>query len=195
MKRNQFILTAATAAFIPFRSFSKNLKTLPKPAKGFKIAAGEGRIHGHIKLQGVNANILDLKISGKDTNGGMSIFEQTSYSQGKGTPLHVHHFQNEVFYVLEGQYFFKVGEDEFHLSKGESIFLPEKIPHAWTQISGKGKMMVLFQPAGKMEEFFTTVAALDHEPTKEEMAKIFEDNEMKVVGPVLTVMQKMKGSI
>ena len=47
-------------------------------------------------------------------------------------------------------------------------------------------MTVTFQPAGKMENFFVTVAALDHEPTKEEMARIFENNEMSVVGPPLT---------
>lgn len=156
------------------------------PKKGFKVSAGEGRLHGHIKLKGVNANILDLKISGNDSEGGMAIFEQTSVSQGMGTPLHLHHFQNEVFYVVEGEYFFKVGNDEFELSAGDSIFLPEKVPHAWTQISKMGKMVVTFQPAGKMENFFLTVAALDHEPTKQEMAKIFEDNEMEIVGPVLT---------
>ena len=98
----------------------------------------------------------------------------------------MHHFQNEVFFVEEGSYFFKVGDDEFQLSAGDSIYLPQKVPHAWTQISEKGKMLVIFQPAGKMEEFFMTVAALDHEPTKEEMAKIFSDNEMKIVGPVLS---------
>ena len=154
--------------------------------KAFKVRAGDGRAHGHIKLIGVNSNLLDLKISGEDTNGGLAIFEQTSLSQGMGTPLHVHHFQNEIFYVLEGQYFFKVGEDEFELSAGDSILLPMKIPHAWTQISEKGKMIVTFQPAGKMENFFITVAALDHEPTKSELAKIFEENEMEIVGPVLT---------
>lgn len=36
-----------------------------------------------------------------------------------------------------------------------------------------------------MENFFVSVAALDHEPTKEEMAKIFSDNEMEIVGPVM----------
>ena len=190
MKRNKFLFAAAAASFIPFQSFSKSLQTVPAPAKGFKIAAGEGRFYGHLTLKGVNANIMDLKISGRDTDGGMAIFEQTSISQGMGTPLHVHHLQNEVFYVIEGDYFFKVGEDEFHLSTGDSIFLPEKVPHAWTQISSKGKMNVLFQPAGKMEEFFTTVAGLDHEPTKQEMAKIFEENEMTIVGPVLTYKKK-----
>ena len=185
MKRNKFILGVIAALIIPLQIFSKNRKTFMNTDKGFKVAAGEGRLHGHIKLKGVNANILDLKISGKDTDKGMAIFEQTSLSQGMGTPLHVHHFQDEVFYVLEGQYFFRVGEDEFELSGGDSIFLPKKIPHAWTQLSEKGKMIVTFQPAGKMEDFFITVAALEYEPTKQEMAKIFEDNEMEIVGPVL----------
>jgi quercetin dioxygenase-like cupin family protein len=127
--------------------------------------------------------VLDLKISGSDSDGGMAVFEQTSLSQGMGTPLHVHHFQNEIFYVLEGDYFFKVGEDEFNLTAGDSIFLPQKIPHAWTQVSASGKMEVIFQPAGKMENFFLAVAALDHGPTEHELAKLFLENEMEVVGP------------
>ena len=156
--------------------------------KGFKAAAGEGRIHGHIKLKGVNSNVLDVKISGSDNEGGFALFEQTSLSPGKGTPLHVHHFQDEVFYVVEGMYYFQVGEDKFHLAAGDSIFLPMKVPHAWTQVSEKGKMTVLFQPAGKMEDFFVAVAAMEKEPTKEEMAKLFEANDMKIVGPPLALV-------
>ncbi len=188
MKRNSFLklfLASCAINFSPLKIFSKNIKKYTVTEKGFKIKAGEGRIHGHIKLKGVNANILDLKISGTDTDGGMAVFEQTSVSQGKGTPLHVHHFQNEVFYVIEGEYFFKVGEETFTISAGDSIFLPMKVPHAWTQKSASGKMTVIFEPAGKMEDFFLTVAALDHEPTKEEMQKIFEEHEMSVVGPPL----------
>ena len=70
---------------------------------------------------------------------------------------------------------------------GETIFLPKKVPHAWTQVSEKGKMNVTFQPAGKMEEFFVTVSGLNHEPTQKEMAQIFVDNEMEVVGPPLKI--------
>jgi hypothetical protein len=62
-----------------------------------------------------------------------------------------------------------------------------KVPHAWTQVSGKGKMAVIFQPAGKMEMFFLTVASLEKEPTPEEIAKIFVENEMQVVGPPLKI--------
>lgn len=189
MKRNKFILSILAVATVPFASWSKNQHKIDYPGKGFKIKAGEGRIHGHIKLKGVNSNVLDVKISGQDTGGQLAIFEQTSLSQGKGTPLHIHPLQDEIFYVLEGEYYFQVGEEKFRLTTGDSIFLPRKIPHAWSQLSEKGKMTVILQPAGKLEFFFTTMAALDHEPTKEEMTKIFADNEMQVVGPPLKIDQ------
>jgi quercetin dioxygenase-like cupin family protein len=117
----------------------------------------------------------------------MAIFEQTSLSQGKGTPLHIHHTQDEVFYVLEGEYFFKVGDDKYHLSAGDSIFMQMKVPHAWTQMSEKGKMTVVFQPAGKMENFFVSLARLDHEPNHDELVKLFADNGMQISGPPLKI--------
>ena len=187
MQRNKFIFSALALLAAPIAAFSKTHTRRNRTGKGFKIAAGEGRLHGHIKLKGVNSNVLDVKISGTDNDGCFALFEQTSLSPGRGTPLHVHHSQDEVFYVVEGMYYFQVGEDKFHLSAGDSIFLPMKLPHAWTQVSEKGKMTVLFQPAGKMENFFLTVAGLENEPGKEEMAKIFADNDMQIVGPSLKI--------
>lgn len=187
MKRNNFIASLLTLTAAPISVFAQISKKFTGQKKGFKIAAGEGRIHGHIQLKGVNSNILDVKISGNDTDGALAIFEQTSLSQGKGTPLHIHHAQDEIFYVLEGSYKFQVGADKFDLTAGDSIFLPRQVAHAWTQVSAKGKMTVTLQPAGKLENFFVTMAALDHEPGKEEVAKIFADNDMQVVGPPLKI--------
>jgi quercetin dioxygenase-like cupin family protein len=187
MKRNKFIGGLLTLLTMPFAVMSKAPSYYQKEGKGFKVPAGEGRIHGHIKLKGVNMNILDLKVSGNDTGGGLAMFEQTSLSQGKGTPLHVHNSQDEIFYVLEGDYKFQVGEEKFDLTVGDSIFLPRKVAHAWTQISEKGKMSVILHPAGKLENFFVTMAALDHVPDQQEIAQIFSENEMQVVGPPLKI--------
>jgi quercetin dioxygenase-like cupin family protein len=187
MKRNQFILSALAVAITPLTVVSQNKNKMERTGKGFKVSAGEGRLHGHIKLKGVNQNIIDVKISGKDTDGDLFVFEQTSLTQGKGVPLHVHPLQDEIFYVLQGEYYFQVGEDKHKLTVGDSIFLPRKVPHAWTQISEKGKLTVILQPAGKLEDFFITVAALKHEPTAEEMKQLFADNEMQVVGPTLKI--------
>jgi len=187
MQRNSFIAALSALATLPFISFSPMEKVIKRKTKGFKIKAGEGRIHGHIKLKGVNFNILDVKISGSDTENDLAIFEQTSLSQGKGTPLHVHSSQDEIFYILEGAYYFKVGGDNYDLTVGDSIFLPRKVPHAWTQVSEKGKMLVIFQPAGKIEQFFVAVSHLDHEPSAKEMSQLFADNEMLIVGPPLKI--------
>jgi quercetin dioxygenase-like cupin family protein len=187
MKRNKFIAAIVAIATTPLISIAQIQKTFQRKDKGFKISAGEGRIHGHIKLKGVNSNILDVKISGNDTNGDLAIFEQTSLSQGKGTPLHIHNSQDEIFYVIEGAYKFQVGDVKYDLTTGDSIFLPRKVAHAWTQISEKGKMIVTMQPAGKLENFFVTMAGLNHEPNQQEIAKIFLDNDMQVVGPPLKI--------
>lgn len=188
MKRGKFILLALS--IFPMAAFPKiNFNFFLDTDKGFKIKAGEGRIHGHIKLKGVNANILDVKVSGSDTAGALAVFEQTSLTQGKGTPLHLHHSQDEIFYVIEGAYYFQVGDEKLNLTKGDSIFLPRNVPHAWTQVSATGKMTVVVQPAGKLEQFFVTMANLDHEPSPKEIETIFADNDMQVVGPPLQIEQ------
>ncbi|SOD99560.1 Cupin domain-containing protein [Spirosoma fluviale] len=172
----------AAAPSVALSGFKKRLLN-----KGFKVSAGEGRKHGHLKLKGVNVNILDVKVSGSDTDGGLAIFEQTSLSPKRGTPLHVHPDQDEVFYVIEGAYYFQVGDDKYNLKAGDSIFLPRKVPHAWTQVADRGKMIVVLQPAGKLEDFFVSLAGMDHDPTQEEVTKLFSANQMQVVGPPLKV--------
>lgn len=48
-------------------------------------------------------------------------------------------------------------------------------------------MTVTLQPAGKLEDFFVGLAGLDHEPTEEEVEKLFSDNDMQIVGPPLKI--------
>jgi quercetin dioxygenase-like cupin family protein len=185
MKRRKFLQTSLAAAPLVVST------QLPIPTerdkKGFKVNAGEGRFYGHIQLKGHNPNILDLKVSGKDTNGDLAIYQSTLVSPKSGPPLHVHFYQDEIFYVLEGEYLFQVGDEKHQLKPGDTIFLPRNVPHTWVQLHETGKMLVILQPAGKMEEFFLKVASLDHDPTPEEMAKIIAAYEQKVVGPPLKV--------
>ncbi|TGE28931.1 cupin domain-containing protein [Hymenobacter metallicola] len=183
MQRRTFVRT--TLAVLPLAASFPTPRWADRGPKGFKINAGEGRYHGHMVLKGVNHNLLDVKISGKDTNGDLAIFEQTSLSPGRGTPLHVHPNQDEVFTVLDGEYAFLVGDDKYRLITGDSIFLPRQVPHAWTQVSTRGKMLVTLQPAGKLEDFFVAMAALKTEPTAQQVTELFAACDMKVVGPPL----------
>src|SRR5579884_1440918 len=116
---------------------------------GFSVTAGNDRFGEHIKLGG---EPNDCKVSGKDTGGAMCVFESTGNAGG---PRHLHHEQDEWIYVMQGELEVHVDKKQFHLHPGESIFLPRKVPHVWRCVSGQpGKIINIYQPAGKMEEFF-----------------------------------------
>ena len=122
---------------------------------GFSVAAGKDRFNEQIKLGGKGGEPNDCKVSGKDTDGKMAVFEFAGVSGG---PPHLHHDQDEWIYVVEGEFDVHVGEKLFHLSAGESVFMPRKVKHMWGCANGKpGKIINVYQPAGTMEEFFRTL--------------------------------------
>ncbi len=153
-----------------------------KELKALKISAGQGRFNESFLFQGKHPN--DIKLSKQDTDNQLAIFEYIGYDQ-TGPVLHLHFDQDEIFYVIEGQYRFVVGDETMTASPGDTIFLPKTIPHTWLQLSDQGKLLYMVQPAGKAEEFFRTMNNLDHAPTEEEVEKIHLDHGMKVVGPPL----------
>ena len=176
MKRRKFLQAALVAS--PLAATANLQSKTGRNTKSFKVRAGEGRFHSHIEMKG---NItLDLKISGKDTDGDLAMFQGTHRT---GPPLHVHYFQDEIFFVLEGEYLFQVGEERYKMKAGDTIFLPRNIPHAFVPTTELGKMIVMLQPAGRIEEFFLASASLPENSTAEERSKIIENYGMKVVGP------------
>jgi quercetin dioxygenase-like cupin family protein len=186
MQRRNFILTALLA--LPASAFA-SVKTIiyMRTEKGFKVNSGEARYGKHLKMKGVTTNTLDIKISGKDTDNDLAVFEQTGLTPKGGPPLHIHPNQDEWFYVVEGDYLFQVGDDKYQMKPGDTIFLPRKVQHAFVQLSEKGKMIVSYLPAGKMEDFFAVTDLWTSPPSKEEIAKVFADHDMLVVGAPLKV--------
>ena len=186
MRRRNFILT--TLAAIPISVFAKvKLFVNKRTDRGFKVASGEARFGVHYRMKGVTSNTLDIKISGKDTESELAVFEQTGLTPKGGPPLHIHPNQDEWFYVFEGEYLFQVGEEKYSMKAGDTIFLPRKVQHAFIQLTERGRMIVSYLPAGKMEEFFAVTDKWTSAPTKEEIAKVFADHDMQVVGPPLKV--------
>jgi quercetin 2,3-dioxygenase len=168
MQRRKFL--AATAAAFPAIAIGKEIPA-QRTGKGFVVKAKKSRFEETTKLYG---------------NSDLTIFEYTGNVKG-GPPLHIHLHQDEIFFIVEGNYTFKVGEDIHQLTAGDTIFLPRQVPHTFAQTSGTGKMFFLFTPSGKMEEYFRVLGKLTAPPTPEQGAKIFAEHDMKVVGPPLEV--------
>lgn len=182
MQRRNFIGIAALMA-APLASLAKFTQRVTKGSP-FIVKKGKSRFGDEVRFLGVHPN--DLKISSKDTDGQLSVFEYTGLGK-VGPMLHVHFEQDEIFTVVEGDYRFVVGDETKLLGAGDTIFLPRNIPHTWIQLSEKGKMIYFLQPAGKMEEFFTLMNGLKQRPSDEEMNRIHAAHGMKVVGPPLNL--------
>ncbi len=178
MQRRNFLSTAAVFG----TTLTKvSAETKLAPTAPFMIRSGESRFQESTQV-GLSPN--NIKVSSKDTSGQLTVFEYIGREKG-GPPLHIHPNQDEIFFIVEGEYLFQVGKEQYRLKAGDTIFLPRNIPHAFAQTSSAGKLIFMFQPSGKMEDFFRALGALKTQPTPEEGARIFAAHDMQVVGPPL----------
>ena len=158
MQRNGFLrlLAATGTAFtLPFAGFA-NRKTTDRKKKGFKVETGRDRFDKPITL--LEGDTFYTKISTNDTEGDLYVFESTRVKKG-GPALHYHYEQDEYWYVLEGEFIIKVGDNLYEAKAGDSVFGPRGVPHAFAKVNeGNARLLMIFQPAGKMEECFIAMS-------------------------------------
>ncbi len=186
MQRRKFLASsvAATAFGAAAHLVKAQAPATGRATKLFVVKAGASRFGERTPFHGVNPN--DLKVSGRDTGGALAIFEYVG-KQKAGPSFHLHFEQDEIFYVVEGEFLFKVGDEEFTARPGDTVFGPRKVPHSWLQLTDAGKLVYQVQPAGTLEQFFSAVSQLKGRPTEEEVQRLHQAHGMKVVGPPLTL--------
>lgn len=159
----------------------------PQPRKGFKVESGKDRFDEELLIMGGQ---FDLKVSAKDTGGGLCVYD--TFRDEKGGPaLHRHFHQDEWFFVLSGEFVVKVGDDVFHLKTGDTAFAPRQIAHAFAKISDdRAHMLILFQPAGSIEDFFREMSKLGRAIPRDKdevLRNLFRKYDMELLGPPLQV--------
>ena len=124
------------------------------------VHPGEASVYDH--LGGEKMTIL---LSAKDTGGALAMFID-HVPPGGGPPLHIHHNEDETFYILEGELDIQVNHDRFTARSGTSAFLPKGIPHTFANFGMQPvKALVVLSPAG-LEGLFAEVEplAIQEEP-------------------------------
>ena len=122
---------------------------------------------------------LAFKVLSADTGGDLFVIEHSHLVPG-GPPLHLHLYQDEWFYVLEGEVAFQVGDNRVALKPGESVLGPRRVPHAFSSVAPQSRMIIAFTPAGMMEKFFLDGQA---NPALALTAEFMNRYEMQWVGP------------
>jgi quercetin dioxygenase-like cupin family protein len=115
--------------------------------------------------------------------------------RGGAPPLHIHHREDETFYVIAGDITFFVGDQRIEATAGDFIFAPKDTPHAFLVTSDRAEYLTTYSPAG-VEQFFAEVAPRvvpgasappPSAPDPEEFARIAGSYGIEIVGPPPTL--------
>ena len=158
---------------------SENLQSSGSPSPVLHIKAGEDRFG---EQRGLGVSVIAFKVLPRDSNG-LLVLENTFHAKG-GPARHLHYDQDEWFYAVEGDFLIEVGQERFKLEPGDSLLAPRKIPHVWAYVgNARGRMLIAFMPAGKMEAFFREVTKANAMPPQD--PALWRAHGMELVGPPL----------
>lgn len=98
-------------------------------------------------------NRATIKATAADTGGAFSLVDM-QVAIGHGPPLHIHHTEDEAFWVLEGHLTVRCGEETFSAGPGSFVYTPRGTPHTF-RLEGEtpARLLVLLIPGGG-EGFF-----------------------------------------
>ena len=116
------------------------------------VPPGSGKV---LKFLGVTH-----KLTQHQTGGAYYLFE-AEFDPESGNRLHVHRYEDEVVYVLEGAIEIRLGEQKLQASAGGVAHLPKKVPHAlYNPLKTPLKILAIAIPGG-MENFFDDLSAAE----------------------------------
>ncbi|MCU1668261.1 MAG: Cupin 2 [Blastococcus sp.] len=109
---------------------------------GFVLGPDEGQAYWWLGTLTIN------KVTREATRGALDIVDHR-VPAGYAPPRHVHRDQDEVFFVLEGTFAVRCGEQEWQAGPGAVVFLPRQVPHGFTvSQDGPARTLLINAPAG-----------------------------------------------
>jgi quercetin dioxygenase-like cupin family protein len=147
-----------------------------KPA--MVVAAPEGR------TLNVLGHAVTIKLAREETNGDYYIFELVS-PPGLGVPPHVHQHEDEVIYVVEGEFEVWIAGEVTRATAGATFHFPRYTPHGFQNVGATaGKTLWSVMPGANFEPFFEDLGALPPGPPDlAKVAAIFGNYQIDLLPP------------
>ena len=124
-----------------------------------------------------------LKLLGHETGESIMMFEQT-VPPGTKSWFHLHRDSDEVAWVLEGEFTFKIGDEVGVGGPGTCAFFPRNVPHAWKNSGSEaGRVLFLYTPAAAGHYLEEMVEHLGRSLTDDERRERLERHRWELVGP------------
>jgi quercetin dioxygenase-like cupin family protein len=154
----------------------------------FVVPSGEGQAIWHIDT------LMTVKALAEDTGGRLAVGERL-LPHRSSPPLHVHHEDDEAWFVLDGALTFQVEDATFTASAGSFVWAPRGRPHTFRVDSPTARLLGLGLPAGfdrfvratgRPAESATIPPPPDGPPDMAALVAAAREHGMDVLGPPLT---------
>ena len=98
------------------------------------------------------------KLMGTQTGGAFYLCEAI-FGPERGSPLHIHHYEDEIIHVLEGAIDIRLDGKKLHAPVGGIVHLPKNIPHALQNPLSTPLRIIVCAIPGGLENYFEEVDA------------------------------------
>lgn len=122
-------------------------------------APGAGRAVGVLGSRSI------FKVESAQTGGAYAILEQEILPD-HGPPLHVHRHETEIFYILEGDFEIRVGEQKIAAAAGAMAVCPRDIPHTFRNVGTRPGRLLLTIIPGRFGDYFLEADRIPHEDSE-----------------------------
>jgi mannose-6-phosphate isomerase-like protein (cupin superfamily) len=135
--------------------------------------------------------LITVKASTESTGGRVAVLEHLA-GRGAGSPLHVHHREDEWFYVMEGELTFWVGGEVIDAPAGSFVYGPRDVPHTFTVSSEEARFLLVTEPAGlegmlralgEPAGSLTIPPPPSEPPDMERIVQVCADHGIEILGP------------
>ena len=105
------------------------------------------------KLFWINGDFWKIIANGENTENKYALMDVTVLPKN-GVKPHIHSREDEVFYVIDGEFNLRYGDNSISATNGFHLLMKRGIPHSFKNIGNKeGRLLIMFIPAG-CERFY-----------------------------------------
>src|SRR5262245_6180148 len=134
--------------------------------------------------------LMRVTATGEQTGGHCSLVDEL-VPAGHATPLHIHHAEDETFYVLEGEVTIFCRDQRLKAGPGTDVYGPRGIAHGFRAEAGPARLLILYTPSG-FDQFLIEMGRPAKEmvlppaehPDREKLIALAAKYQTEVLGPL-----------
>jgi mannose-6-phosphate isomerase-like protein (cupin superfamily) len=138
--------------------------------------------HTEGETHAVMGDPMRFVVTGQHTGGAYDFCEQV-VRPGNGAPPHIHHNEDESFYILEGSFLVTADGKEQTLSPGDFVHVPRGVVRSFTNIGDTDGRILIHHCPGAAAGFYIAMGQLPFPPDMKDIKALGDQYNIEIVMP------------